>query len=82
MPVTTTSAAVHITPGKLRLFSEGSSDLTPDGETSVVIKTFLKHYKIKGQKYANGDTDEAATDDIFFDEWAQIPSTPAFLSEV
>jgi hypothetical protein len=68
MPVTTVSAAVHITPGKLRLNVEESSKLTCLGETSVVVKTFLKHYKIKGEKLARGDTEEAATDDIFFDE--------------
>jgi len=34
----------------------------------VVVKTFLKHYKIKGEKFAHGDEDEASTDDIFFDE--------------
>lgn len=48
----------------------------------MVIKTFLKHYKTRGQKYANGDTDETATDDIFFDECVQIPVTSVFLSEV
>jgi hypothetical protein len=68
MPVTTVSAAVHITPGKLRFNGEGSSTLTNRGKRLVVVKTFLKHYKIKGQKLARGDTEEEATDDIFFDE--------------
>lgn len=68
MPVTTVSAAVHITPGTLRLNGEENSRLTCHGATLVVVKTFLKHYKTKGEKYARGDTGEAATDDIFFDE--------------
>ncbi|KAK7695761.1 hypothetical protein QCA50_000398 [Cerrena zonata] len=48
MPVTTTSAAIHITP--------------------VVLKTFYKHAKRKGQKLKDGDASEQATDDILFDE--------------
>lgn len=68
MPVTTVSAAVHITPGKLRFNVEENSTLTSRGTHLVVVKTFLKHYKIKGQKLARGDTEEEATDDIFFDE--------------
>ncbi|KZT29342.1 alpha/beta-hydrolase [Neolentinus lepideus HHB14362 ss-1] len=35
--------------------------------TPVVIKTFLKHSKRKGQHFVDGD-EEVATDDIFFDE--------------
>ncbi|TFK55444.1 alpha/beta-hydrolase [Heliocybe sulcata] len=35
--------------------------------TPVVIKTFLKHSKRKGQHFVDGDA-EVATDDIFFDE--------------
>jgi hypothetical protein len=68
MPVTTVSAAVHITPGKIRLTDEESLNLTHNGETPVAVRTFLKHYKAKGKKYARGDTGEVATDDIFFDE--------------
>jgi len=68
MPVTTVSAAVHITPGKLRSTIMQSSKLTCCGEPLVVVKTFLKHYKIKGQKYARGEAGETSTDDIFFDE--------------
>ena len=68
MPVTTVSAAVHITPGKLRPIVVESSELTRCGGFLVVVKTFLKHYKNKGQKYARGDAGEASTDDIFFDE--------------
>ena len=68
MPVTTVSAAAHITPGNLRSIVMENSKLTCCGESLVVVKTFLKHYKIKGQKYAHGDTGEASTDDIFFDE--------------
>ena len=67
MPVTTVSAAVHITPGKLHSIIMESSKLTSYGSL-VVVKTFLKHYKTKGQKYARGDAEEASTDDIFFDE--------------
>ena len=64
MPVTTVSAAVHITPGKLRLNDEESLNLTDNGDTLVVVKTFLKHFKTKGEKYARGDTGEVATDDV------------------
>ena len=39
--------------------------MTRDDETFIVVKTFLKHYKAKGEKYARGDEREAATDDIF-----------------
>ena len=48
----------------------------------MVVKTFLKHYKAKGEKYARGDTGEVATDDVFFDEWVYISLTSVFLSEV
>jgi len=72
MPVTTVSAAVHITPGKLRLNDVESLNLTRNGETLVVVKTFLKHYKTKGEKYVRRDTGEVATDDIFFDEWVRF----------
>ena len=68
MPVTTISAAVHITPGELCLNGGERLNLTSNGGFPVVVKTFLKHFKIKGEKFAHGDTDEAATDDIFFDE--------------
>jgi len=68
MPVTTVSAAVHITPGKLPSIVVESSKLNCCGGSSVVVKTFLKHYKIKGQKYARGYAGETSTDDIFFDE--------------
>ena len=43
-------------------------ELISFGEILVVVKTFLKHYKTKGEKYARGDEGEASTDDIFFDE--------------
>ena len=71
MPVTTVSAAVHITPGKPGF--EPRSKLEPNKPSwlkiiLVVVKTFFKHYKTKGQKLAHGDAGEAATDDIFFDE--------------
>lgn len=33
----------------------------------MVVKTFLKHYRAKGQK-VDEDVGEAATDDLFFDE--------------
>ncbi|CCM05570.1 uncharacterized protein FIBRA_07797 [Fibroporia radiculosa] len=36
--------------------------------TPVVLKTFLKHGRKKGHKWKDGDSEEEATDDIFFDE--------------
>ena len=51
-----------------------SLNLTRGGETLVVVKTFLKHYKAKG-KYALGDEGQVATDDIFFDERVWISLT-------
>jgi len=68
MPIRTVSAVARITPGKLRLNDKESLNLTRNGETLVVVKTFLKHYKTKGGKYVRGDAGEVATDDIFFDE--------------
>lgn len=52
MPVSTVSAAYHITP--------------------VVIKTFLVHYKRKGQKLKDWSYEIDATDDIFFDQGFHI----------
>jgi hypothetical protein len=67
MPVTTVSAAVHITPGKSRSSGE-ETKLTCDGCALVAVKTFFKHYKIKGLKLVRGESGKTATDDIFFDE--------------
>ena len=73
MPVTTASAAVHITPGaassrKLlpRLFVDPDICL-------VVIKTFLAHSKRKGIKFKDGDKSEQAWDDLFYDECVPSP---------
>ena len=69
MPVTTVSAAVHITPGKSSSNARKEGRLlTKYGDVPVAVKTFFKHYKIKGLRLVRGDSGETATDDIFFDE--------------
>ena len=65
MTVSTTSAAIHITPGILDSFC--TSLLSIDSlRCVVVIKTLFKHAKTKGRKLKEGDETVVATDDIFF----------------
>lgn len=49
MPVTTASAAVHITPGNLLLLSQGSSNLTPNGEIQWLSRLSLNITRSRGR---------------------------------
>ncbi len=64
MPVTTASAAAHITPGSiphLALVFLVRSDIL----ALVVLKTFYNHTK---RKFKGGDPTEKAWDDLMYDE--------------
>ncbi len=68
MPVTTTSAALHITPGArssilIRLLAQLLTACV-----IVAIKTFIKHAKRKGVKLKDGDATVEGLDDILYDE--------------
>ena len=74
MTVSTTSAAVHITPGASSLCSLNT--LADSPPRTVVIKTFVKHARTKGRKFREGDRTVIATDDIFFDEYVPGDGVP------
>jgi hypothetical protein len=78
MPVTTVSAAAHITPGE-----RSTVHVTPRYTQAqniilniVAVKTWFEHYKTKGEKFNNGDKEEVALDDIFFDEYVILLVIP------
>lgn len=70
MPVTTTSAAIHITPG-IFIAHNCLFSLIP---RPVVIKTFFTHGRRKAQRLAaSKDKDKGSPqDDIFFDQYVHL----------
>ena len=65
MPVTTTTAAVHITPG---LFSSSLGLPGSHFSVPVVIKTLLLHSKRKVKRIKDSRREQEAQDDLLFDE--------------